>query len=676
SLLTPIAEQTADQVHVTVSIPYQASDPANALYGYVLARKDENGSYLPMSETMYPSNFAEFAQHRQEYPVIPSKKGLQIQLHTDAQLLGVKHTVVNVFFNEMISASEKDAIAFVYGGMKYYLKSSALAALDYRIRSLTDAGIHIYLNFLLAFDTSAPTELYYANAEGTGSTLYAPNVSDLEGIHRYAAVMHYLASRYTEPDGKHGFCGSYIIGYEIDQEKDRNNAGIASLSEYISEYAILLRTADTAVRSAFENGRVYTSLSNRWVIPQEEAKAYRFGARDILSELASRLPDVPFGVSINPYPSQLTMTDYWNDDKATSNIDSPYLTMKNLTVFTDYLKTDALLYQGAPRRALVGEFGLSGKAGESEELQAAAFLYAYHTVRRNDGIEAMIWHRHVDHAGEKGLYYGLYSSTEILLHPQAPKLLHSVFSQVDDKYASWESTLDTLLALTPCSSREELWGDIDPHANRSVFRVSPRLDALAAGAYRSQSLFDFSKSLYRFYPTDNAEYLEQCEEDNVLFLRSKLIHISAGEHMGVGMTLTDTTLLNAAEYLTIRLRVVSPDDTSDVRLLLVSQGDEAEMVWDAQASVACDQWVELTFPLSGFAASESSTAVFKIWTRSDSSSGQDLFLDVASVTLQTATHTSTLSAVFLILVIVAASAAVAFLTFLFVARQIKKRRAA
>ncbi len=674
SLLTPIAEKTAEDIKTTVTLPYQASDPSNALYGYVLARSDGKGGYLPMSKVVYPSNFADFAQHQQAYPSVTSKKGLQIQLPTDAQLLGVKHTVVNVFFNELISETEKDATAFVYGGSKYYIKTAALAALDYRIRSLTDAGVHVYVNFLLAFDSSAPSELYYPSAEGTGSTLYAPNVSTPEGIRRYASVIHFLASRYTEPEGNNGFCGSYIVGYEVNREGECHSAGIASLSEYASEYAILLRTADTAVRSAYQNGRVYLSLSNQWVIAPDEAKSYRFGAKEFLGEIAALCPDVPFGVSLNPYPSDLSLTDYWNDEKAVNSDDTPYLTLKNLSVLTEYLKTEPFLYNGRPRRALAGEFGLSGKLGESEELQAAAYLYAYYTVCRNTGIEALIWHRHVDHAGEKGLYYGLYASSELLLDPTEAKLIHSVFSAVDDDNSSTQAFMDRLLPLLPSVTKEQLFGGTARPVNRVVSSVSPRSDPLPAVGYKGESLFDFSKSLYQFYPTDNAEYLEQCEENGAVFLRAKLIHVSSKEYMGVGADITDLSRLNDSEYLTVRLRVISPDDTSAVRLLLVGHDGAREIVFDGSSSVSCGEWVELTFPLSSLTQAELSSATLKLWTRTDSSVGQDIFLDIASISLHKAKKTDVLTTVFAVLIGIAVTAFAVFLLFLLLSRRTKKKR--
>ena len=663
--MTPIAEQKTENRQLTVTVPYDADDPSAALYGYVLGCRDDGGVYRPVSRVVYPENFAEFAPHTRTYPTVTSKKGLQVQLLTDAQLLGVKHTVVNAFFNELIVEGGEKAVSFVYGNETYYLDAAALSALDYRIRSLSDAGIHIYLNYLLAYDPEASSELYYPEAEGDAQALYAPNVSSSEGIRRYAAVMHFLASRYSRPDGAYGFCGSYILGYEVNRAEERHRTGMSRLSDFAEAYAVLLRTADTAVRSAYGNGRVFVSLSHHWYTPEEEAEPALFGAKELLDELAVRCPDVPFGVSLNPYPSELSMTEYWKDGKATDSVETPFLTVKNLSVLTEYLKTEAMLYQGKPRTAMVGEFGLSGKPGEAEALQAAGYLLAYSTVCRNEGIESFIWHRHVDHAGEQGLYYGLYASSDLLLEPTAKKELYAVFAAVD---ADSQAVLEEYRALLP----EEVRGSLTTEPNRIVSSVTAQTKGRFPGR-SGEMLFDFSRSLYAFYPTDNARYLERYEENGGVFLRAELIDLSPKEYMGIGISLHDLTRLNAADSLTVRLRVTAGADTADLRLLLVGEKDGREIVLDGQSCVPCGEWAEVTFPLESFTREALSSCTMKLWARLPSGGGEAPYLDVASMTLHTAHKADLLGTALMILVVIALGCGVFIALYPVLLRRRKRR---
>ncbi len=672
--MMPVASETVEGTKLTVTLPYDATDPSAALYGYVLARLDETGSYSPMSEVIYPDNFADFAPNRQPYPTLTSKKGLQVQLITDAQLLGVKHTVVNAFFNELIAETETDAVTFLYGGEKYYLDAAALSALDYRIRSLTDAGIHVYLNYLLAFDTSASAELYYPDAEGNSSTLFAPNVSTEEGVKRFAAVMHYLAARYTQEGAPYGFCGSYIIGYEVNQEGDRHSTGLLSLSDYAAEYAVLLHTADTAVRSAYRNGRIFLSLSHRWETATEDTLPYQFGGKDLLDKLFELCPNVPFGISVNPYPSDLGLTAFWKDEKATDSPDTPYLTMKNIGVLTEYLKEPARLCQGAVRPVIVGEFGVSGKPETGEAEQVAAYLYAYHTARLNDSIEAFIWHRHVDHAGEKDLFYGLYSASDLLLEPASPKALHSVFGAIDRRDGTGALDLDPYWLLLPEGTKEAIARDDGDKANRVVHTVTARPTGRPGSGWTRTPLFDLSQSLYAFYPTDNAAYLEQCEEDGATFMRVSLLRVSPKEYMGAGITLPDLSRIRKARYLTVRLRVISEADAADLRLLIVSHDGSHEIVLEGVASVACNGWTEVTFPLSALAGESVESGILKLWTKVDGGAGEELFLDVSSLTLDTEQKTDTLKTVFITLILLALLTALLLaLTFLLIRRSRKRQ---
>lgn len=384
--LTPIDEASLSSGgRFSFTVPYQKDNAFSALYGYLLARQDDKGIYCAVSDPVYAENFTDFAAYRAPYTLPKEIKGLQVQLYTDAQTIGVKHSTVPMYFNEFISEDEDTALPFLYGGNRYYIDKTALASLDYRVKTLSSAGIHVYMNCLLAFDPTAPSALYYPKASGSSSSLYLPNVSTPTGVEQYAAVLHFLAERYGDVTSDRGFCGSFILGYEVNMQQASSSAGILKFDDYLHAYASFLRTADRAVRSAYSEARVFISLSNTWV-PEDAsdvADGQYFGAHLFLEGLLDTCGDLPFGISINPYPSALSLTEYWTDEKATDSLDTPYLTMKNLSVLTDYLGKEEALYQGRRRAITVGEFGISGRLDEeSEKMQAAAYLCAYYKIGR------------------------------------------------------------------------------------------------------------------------------------------------------------------------------------------------------------------------------------------------------------------------------------------------------
>lgn len=667
----PVDSVSTTAENSVFTLPYDRTDKTAPLYSYLIAASDGNGGYTPLGRPEYIDDITMLSERSYPYPQFTSKKGLQVQLTSDAQLLGIKHTVINVSLSDLVSDNSEKADAFIFGSKEYLIDRSALSMLDYRIKTLTDAGIHIYMNLILTFDPSAPESLYYPDAVNTSSTAYALNVSDPSYVNRAAAYIYFLASRYTEETGMYGFCGSYIVGYEVNNQTESNNAGISDKQEYMTACATLLRTADTAARMAYSGARIFTSVSNVWRSENESAET--IGAREFLLFLSENCSDVAFGVSIDPYPSLLGMTDYWNDRYAVDSDSTEFLTMKNLNVFTDFLKTNEMLYNGEPRRAMIGEFGLDGKYGtDSEALQAAGYAYAYYTAANNDLIEAFIWHRHVDHYGESGLNYGIYSTSEQLLTPKREKKIHSVIAAVDLVPEQRDEVLSPLLPLLPLSSVEELTGAAGCSSRHIPISGTDVPDPDAVG--KKEFLFDFSESTYSFYPSDNSQYLELLEESGQKFLRTRLINIAPVEYMGVGCTLPDMTRLASSDYISVRVRTVSYATAVDFRLIITGTNSDGDILLDCTSTLICNEWTDLYFPI-GDAADGIENGKLKLWIRGGSEKDSDLCLDVSYIKLCSSDPSAKAWRIFTTIIIIALIAAVmVFLALILIARAQNKRR--
>lgn len=666
----PAASVSAEAGKSVFTLSFDKTDKTAPLYSYLIAGADGNGGYRPLGKPEYIDDITMLSERNHPYPQITSKKGLQVQLTSDAQLLGIKHTVINVSLSDLFSDSSEKADAFVFGSKEYLIDKSALSMLDYRIKTLTDAGIHIYMNLILTFDTSAPESLYYPDAVNTTSSAYALNVSDPSYVNRAAAYINFLASRYTDETGMYGFCCSYIVGYEVNNQAESNNAGMSDKTEYMTACATLLRTADTAARLAYSNARIYTSVSNVWRTRIESAET--IGAREFLLFLSENCYDVGFGVSINPYPSLLGMTDYWNDRFAVDSDSTEFLSMKNLNIFTDLLKNDAMLYNGEPRRAIIGEFGLDGKYGtESETLQAAGYAYAYYTAANNDLIEAFIWHRHVDHSGESGLNYGIYTSSEQFLAPKHEKKIRSVIAAVDLVPEQRSDVISSLTSLLPVSSAEELTGTAD--CSRRRIRISGTAAPGPDAVEKKDILFDFSESTYSFYPSDNSQYLELLEEDERKFLRARLINIAPVEYMGIGCTLSDMTRLASADYISVRVRTVSYATAVDFRLIITGTKNGGDVMVDCTSTLICNEWTELYFPV-GDAAEGLENGKLKLWVRGGSEKDSDLWLDVSDIKLCTSDPSAKAWRIFTLIIIIALSTAAAVILTLILVSGAQRRR--
>jgi hypothetical protein len=73
------------------------------------------------------------------------------------------------------------------------------------------------------------------------------------------------------------------------------------------------------------------------------------------------------------------------------------------------MRRPELLLKGEPRRILLSEQGFHSDGTQAgEDLQAAAYAYAWQKIDSDPGIDAFILHRHVDHSHEGGLNLGLW----------------------------------------------------------------------------------------------------------------------------------------------------------------------------------------------------------------------------------------------------------------------------
>ncbi len=668
SSFAPVSQANADKGKVAFELDYDSSDHSAVLNGYVLAVKSST-EYTALTNARYIDNISAISHSDRPFIKATTVKGLEVQYIADAQLIGVGQTVVHVKLNELISDDPDTSTAFVFGTERYLIDNEALTLLDYRIKTLSEAGINIFINYVLTFDANADEKLYYPDARGESNTMFAPNVSTFESASTFAAVMHFLAERYSLPDAKYGFCGSYILGYEVNNYHENHNSGMPSLSEHAKQYAAYLRIADLAVRAAYSKARIYASISNVWNASSNDLAGV-YGAKDLLTELAVLIPDVDFGIAVNPYPSDLKMTEFWLDEKATETLDTEYLTMKNLPVLHEFLNKEEMLCNGMLRSVVISEFGVSGVYGEeSEKLQAAAYAYAFYNASRLLSLEAFIWHRHVDHNYEIDLSYGLYSSSELTLERKEKKEIYDIFAAVDCFDSDSVKVIKGICSLLPVKDYDELIKNTTTRT-RVILTIQSVSADINSPRYDTSTIFDFSKSLYSFYPTDNTNYIEQIKEGKKTFMRIASLRQTPFEHMGAGINLEDGVSISGAEYLAVRVRVNASSETADFVLMIDGNSRGGRATLKFSSTISTNGWVTLKFPVHGLTRKEITDARIKIWARTDTSNDEQIFIDVSSVKLH---YEKNLAPFVLITVIVIGGLISCALAFIYVFTH-KKRR--
>lgn len=702
--LSPIAE-TKVAASPSFSLPYDAADKARLLSRYVLASVNADGVYSALTDPQYISNPEIVAPNTFSFPIAASKKGLEVQLLSDSQMLGTSYAVINISIDSLLlGESSADSVSFIFDGKTYYVSRARLESLDHRIKVLSDSGTIVYLNIILGAPNAATPEklkvLYYPEAlEGTPSaSLCAVNTENADAVLYYSALLNFLATRYTDPSGQYGFAGGWIIGYEVNSNRNYNYMGPRALADYAASYAKALRIADTMLRSVYSNGRVYVSVGNNFNAASSELnfagdETLDYPARlflERLNEILSVSGDIPWNLSINPYPSDPANTSYWTDTNTLGSLDTPFVTMNNISVITDFMSQESFLYAGAKRRVLVGSFGVSGEAvTSSEALQAAAFAYAYYTVASNDDIEALVWHRHVDSADESGLKLGLWASAEgESLVPSQSKSIYDIFKYIDtNRYGSKEQSLEKTsfaLKLIGAASWSDLIPgfDIDKAVTRSLHEVYPVISSNIESKYKESILFDFSSGdLYGFYPSDNAEYIELRTDSSVnnditgepaaisrgsSVLYSKLSASSPFEYMGISKRFDTPLDISKTGYISLHVKSEMPEDVSSVsimiRLLGRSQQTGRMIVYEAESQIKAGEWSEVTFGLADYAATVPSVDVLKVWIKPNDNKLHegDMSLSVQNVVLYSASGFNILSLVLWAVLIVVIAAVAAF----------------
>lgn len=349
-----------------------------------------------------------------------SKKGLQVQMVGDALELGIAHAALNVQLGHLLrplteAAPLRPELGESQVAPGWAVSAAALAGLDAQVRPLAKAGVE--LNFILlaratnhaALDALQFDPRYDRKAP---NALGAFRVLDETGDRYFRSLLGVLAQRYGA-NSEVGTVRGWIVGNEVNSHWWWYNLGEAGMDEVVTAYEAAVRAVHQTVSPHNANARVYLSLEHHWQARFAAGNAQQScSGRAFLDAFAKRARaggDFAWHLAYHPYPEDLFDCRFWEDESALPVEDSPRITFRNLEVLTNYLKRKKLLWQGNPRRVILSEQGFHCRDDDTGERdQAAAFALAWRKVQGLDGIDAFIYHRHVDHSGEGGLRFGLW----------------------------------------------------------------------------------------------------------------------------------------------------------------------------------------------------------------------------------------------------------------------------
>ena len=572
---------------------------------FVFAKKNGDGTYTPVSEQKYIENPEIFSQNTLPFPKRATKKGLCTQIASDAQYLGAAHTIINTAIEEYMAPNQKEGtIAYNYLGQTFYFYEKKLSALDHKVKTLTESGMNIYFNVVLGKNESGDFDFIYIDKGSQSASLYAINTTSLQASRYFMAFSKFMTERYSSEDTENGFVPGYILGYEVNTTGIWNHAGDVNFDDYVNYYENAYRILYSALKSTYANGRVYVSVSNLFNADESSSD---FGTKAFLESFAENVRkkgDISWALAINPYPSDPSLTEFWLDENAINSLDTPYLTMKNLDVLSEFMRLDTMTYSGSVRDIIISELGINGNYSDARnnDCQAGAYALAYAIADKNEDIDAFIYYRHVDHPAEP-VHLGLWTSNALTaLVPENKKAIYDVFRNADTSKAS--AGLDIARAFCTDEVYTQLLDDYTPTAKKEISEAIPVLKTDIGSTYKERVLFDLTGGeLLGFYPSDNTSYVELRPISNSEYttrLYSSQKFPSGNVYSGISKDLSGIEL-DRAEYITISFKPVTPTpQTLTVMLRLDSHNGDVCHSFEGIVQLSSNEESELTFKISDY----------------------------------------------------------------------------
>jgi len=420
-----------------------------------------DGQYVDISRGHYITNPEAVAKYTAKHPTAASIKGLIVDpaklAGGEIEDLGVKHAAYNIPIGYILGETSNAAyptVYYNYNGKTYAFNGQRIAEFDLVFSSLSKKGV-VTTAVLLNDKNGAYPQLIHPNAGGGRAPYYMFNASDEAGCEYLEAVATFLANRYSG-SGK-GKVSNWVIGNEINARVAWNYMDYTSVEEYTREYANAFRIFYNGIKSVNAGANVYISLDQLWDRNQNSKDAY--DAKDVLDAFNADISlrgNIDWGLAHHPYPVPLTWPKFWampsgyaSKRLVRNSVDTPYITVQNIHVLTDYMQRSEMLGpDGEVRSIAITEVGFGSDHGE--ELQAAAYAYAYKIADNNPYIDMFILNKQADMAVEiaQGLSLGINRSNG------SHKYIYNVFKYIDTP--SSDEVTDFAMSYIGISS----WGEV------------------------------------------------------------------------------------------------------------------------------------------------------------------------------------------------------------------------
>ena len=610
--------------------------------GFVLAYYNYAEGYTPIGEVRYVENPDALAQSDEKYPAYASQKGLFVSSAAQAVKTGAKHTVIRVPIDKFIRAKgNEETLATIFCGNSYYIDRAEIAKLDHKVKTMSDAGIEVLLQFTLdadpySLDTGVGklASLYAQGGSAPEGTHYALAVTDPDDFEKLASFFEYIAARYTREDGEYGFAGAFIIG---DSANDLESANIdfeRTLAETTERYATLFRIAYTALRSKYANGKIFVPVNSEWAMesanetpsdtdatadttdgnaetsdsaPMPVARRRSFGAREFLANFAAKIKlggDIPYSVCMTLLHDG--DSDVKNDASEGGQIPNK-ITCGNFTAVNTFLNGAGLTY-GDDRRELAV---IASIPAENEKKMAQSYAELYFACADN-GVSAFIYNGERDGEtgnGETGLMSAASDGQK-----GEKREIYDIFCAIDRTNGA--EALSKLSDSLGAKAKKYA----DDHAASLHFTANGSNTEVKVKRAQKSALFTFDgTSAAEFYPAYSTLSVEPRGENGTGSVFAVLSPLGPGDLMGIRSPEIEGTSFERVKAIKINLNVTLPSsNTGKITLFLQGLGEKA-VSYEGQATVQAGNLQTVWFDVSKFAdeIKENDTVSLSLWCEAD-----------------------------------------------------------
>ena len=364
-----------------------------SMFGIAVKKK---GKYKLISRPSFVKNPEKAAKNKSKYKPGKTKKGIQFSNSMEElKSCGAKNTFLNVTVSMVFG---NPTVPYEYNGKVYNFNSMD----TYRdiVSKCNKLGINMTFQVMLDW-YDGQTDMIATRARRAGAApYYTWNISNNSAREKMEAMFCYLGQIFGR---KSCYVSNWVLGNEINNPVGWNYRGSLSKASYFKTYAHVFRALYYAVRSQYSNAHIFICTDNYW----NAAVAGGFSTKDTINTFTKSLNKVQKGLKWNlayhAYSYPLTYTKFWDGYGITNKSDTPYVTMKNLNVMTNYIKKK----YGSSVRIILSEQGYSSHWGQAN--QAAALAGSYYIAACNPMIDAFIIRSYQDHPEEvaQGLSMGI-----------------------------------------------------------------------------------------------------------------------------------------------------------------------------------------------------------------------------------------------------------------------------